>query len=124
VIDRVELIHDGRVIATAGTGREDHVVLTERVRVERSGWLAARVGSDSFIHSAFATSMGAHSSPVYLDVAGQRPWNDEDAAAIRTIIDGSRTWVETIAATRSPEERSRLADYFTSSRKALDEAGR
>ena len=94
------------------------------VRVERSGWLAARVASDSFIHSAFATSMGAHSSPVYLDVAGQRPWNDEDAAVIGTIIDGSRSWVETIAATRSPDERSRLADYFAASRKALDEMRR
>ena len=124
VIDRVELVHDGRVIATAGAGREDRVVLNERVHVERSGWLAARVASDSFIHSAFATSMGAHSSPVYLDVAGQRPWNEEDAAAIGTIIDGSRMWVETIAATRSSEERSRLAEYFISSRKALDEIAR
>jgi hypothetical protein len=122
VIDRVELVHDGRVIATAGRGREDRVVLTERVRIERSGWLAARVGSDSFIHSAFATSMGAHSSPVYVDVGGQRPWNDEDAAVIGTIIDGSRTWVETIASTRSAAERAELAGYFASSRKALDEA--
>ena len=121
VIDRVELVHDGRVIATAGAGREDRVVLTERVRIEGSGWLAARVGSDSFIHSAFATSMGAHSSPVYLDVAGRRPWNEEDAAVIGTIIDGSRTWVETIAATRSAAERAELADYLASSRKALDE---
>jgi hypothetical protein len=124
VIDRVELVHDGRVIATAGGSRADRVVLRERVRVERSGWLAARVASDSFIHSAFATSMGAHSSPVYLDVAGRRPWNDEDAAVIGTIIDGSQTWVETIAATRSAAQRAELADYFASSRKALDEIGR
>jgi hypothetical protein len=68
--------------------------------------------------------MGAHSSPVYLDVAGRRPWNDEDAAVIGTIIDGSQTWVETIAATRSAAQRAELADYFASSRKALDEIGR
>ena len=66
--------------------------------------------------------MGAHSSPVYLDVRGRRPWNDEDAAVIGTIIDGSRTWVETIAATRSAAERADFAQYFASSRKALDEA--
>jgi hypothetical protein len=68
--------------------------------------------------------MGAHSSPVYLDVGGRRPWDEDDAAVIGTIIDGSRTWVETIAATRSLEERSRLADYFASSRQALDEVDR
>ena len=39
--------------------------------VSRSGWLAARVTSRAHIHSAFSTSMGAHSSPVYLDVGGQ-----------------------------------------------------
>ena len=58
--------------------------------------------------------MGAHSSPVYLDVGGRRPFSVEDAAAIGTIIDGARTWVETIAAVRSPAERARLAEYFTS----------
>jgi hypothetical protein len=124
IIDRVELVHDGRVVATAGDGRADRVVLSERIRIERSGWLAARIASREHIHSAFATSMGAHSSPVYLDVGRRRPYSAEDAAAIATIIDGSRTWVETMAAVRSPDERSRLAEYFAASRAALDELGR
>ena len=123
VIDRVELIHDGRIVATAGGaggGAVDHVVLAGRVDVTESGWLAARVTSREHIHSAFATSMGAHSSPVYLDVGGRRPYSASDAAAIGTIIDGARTWVETIAATRSPSERARLAEYFAASRATLD----
>jgi hypothetical protein len=68
--------------------------------------------------------MGAHSSPVYLDVGGRRPYSAEDAAVIGTIIDGSRTWVERTAATRTPAERARLAEYFTRSRAALDDLGR
>ena len=43
---------------------------------------------------------------------------------IGLIIDGARTWVETMAAVRSPAERARLAEYFTSGRAALDELGR
>jgi hypothetical protein len=124
VIDRVELVHDGKVIASSGGGRAtDRVGLSERVAVERSGWLAARVTSREHIHSAFATSMGAHSSPVYLDVGGRRPYSPEDANAIGMIIDGSRTWVETIASVRSADERARLADYFATSRAALDQLG-
>ena len=68
------------------------------------------------VPSPVAGVMGAHAVEVGATV--------EVGAVIGTIIDGSRTWVETIAATRSPEERSRLADYFASSRKALDEVGR
>jgi len=124
IIDRVELIRDGRVVATAGDGGTDRVVLSERLTVERSGWLAARVTSREQIHSAFATSMGAHSSPVYLDVDGRRPYSPDDAAAIAAIIDGSRTWIETMASTRAGDERARLADYFRESREALDALGR
>ena len=65
--------------------------------------------------------MGAHSPPVYLDVGGRRPSSPTDADAIATIIDGARTWVETMAAVRSGDERARLAEYFTSSLAALDD---
>jgi hypothetical protein len=122
VIDRVELVLDGQVIASAGGSRAaDRVVLTETVAVERSGWLAARATSRQHIYSAFATSFGAHSSPVYLDVGGRRPYSPDDARVIATIIDGSRTWVETIASVRSADERARLAGYFATSRATLDE---
>jgi hypothetical protein len=121
VIDLVELVHDGRVVAAAGGGgAADRLVLTERIDVTDSGWLAARVTSREHIRSAFATGMGAHSSPVYLDVGGRRPYSADDAEAIGTIIDGARTWVETVAATRSVAERARFADYFRESRHALD----
>ena len=123
LIDGVELIHDGRVIASHGGGPTDRITVTERVEVTGSGWLAARATSHQQIRSAFATGMGAHSSPVYLDVDGRRPFSETDATAIRTIIDGARTWVETIAATRSSAERARLAAYFQESRDALDALG-
>ena len=89
--------------------------------ITKSGWLAARVTSREQIHSAFATSMGAHSSPVYLEVPGKPAFAADDAAAIGTIIDGARTWVEQIATVRSPAERARLAAYMASSRATLDE---
>ena len=121
VIDRLELIHDGVVIAATSADGGDRASLSERVTVSKGGWLAARVTSREQIHSGFATSMGAHSSPVYLDVPGKPAFAPDDAAAIGTIIDGARTWVEQIATVRSPAERARLAAYMAASRAKLDD---
>ncbi|MEA2577773.1 MAG: hypothetical protein QOD78_1361 [Chloroflexota bacterium] len=121
VIDGIELIHDGVVVAASSGHGGETARLSERIQVTKSGWLAARVTSREQIHSGFSTSMGAHSSPVYLDVPGKPAFAAEDAAAIGTIIDGARTWVETIASVGSPAERARLAAYMASSRATLDE---
>jgi len=122
VIDRLEIIHDGSVVAaTASREPSDQLTLSERIRVTKSGWLAARVTSREQIHSAFSTSMGAHSSPVYVHVPGRPAFSAEDADVIGTIIDGARTWVERIAPVRSAERRRLLVSYFEESRARLDE---
>jgi len=120
VIDGIELIHDSVVVAAVSAHGAETARLSERIQVAKSGWLAARVTSREQIHSAFSTSMGAHSSPVYLEVPGKPAFSPEDATAIGTIIDGARTWVETIASVASPAERARLAAYMASSRAMLD----
>ena len=121
VIDRLELVHDGVVIAATSAHGADRATLSERVTVSKGGWLAARVTSREQIHSGFATSMGAHSSPVYVDVQGKPAFAPDDAAAIGMIIDGARTWVEQVATVRSPEERTQLAAYMAASRQKLDD---
>ena len=124
IIERLELVHDGEVVASAPAANGgDAARLAERVRVASSGFLAARVTSRQQIPSAFATSMGAHTSPVYLDVAGRRPWSEADAAVIGTIVDGARTWVEQLSTVRTAPERRRLADHFARSRRRLDDLG-
>jgi hypothetical protein len=120
VIDGLELVHDGAVVAATTGRRSDRLALDERVRIERSGWLAVRVRSEATIRSGFSTNMGAHSSPVYVDVDGKPPVDAEDAAAIGTIIDGARTWIEEVAAVRTPADRARLAAFLADNRKALD----
>jgi hypothetical protein len=121
IIDGIELVHDGQVIARSTGPTTDRLSLTEHVPVSTSGWLAARVTSPETIRSGFATNMGAHSSPVYLEVDGRRPIDVDDAAAIGTIIDGARTWIDRVAPVHAPADRARLAEFFSSSRATLDE---
>jgi hypothetical protein len=125
VIESLQLVHDGAVVAATARGAgTDRLALSDTVPVSRSGWLAVRVTSRRQIHSAFATSMGAHSSPVYLEVPGRPAFDQADAAAIGMIIDGARTWVERIATVASDAERKRLAAYFETSRARLEELAR
>lgn len=126
VISGLELVHDGVVVASASaaTGAPDGVAeleLAQRIAVNRSGWLAARVTSGHVIHSAFVTAMGAHSSPVYLDVPGRPCFDPEAVEVIGTIIDGARTWASSIATVGPGVDRRRLDRYFESSRARLDE---
>jgi hypothetical protein len=121
VVNGVEIIHDGRVIAATSGDAVDRLDISERVRISGSGWIAARATSRAEIRSAFSTAMGAHTSPVYVDVGGKPTFSVADAEAIATIIDGARTWVERVAVVRSDDERSRLAAYFRRSRSLLDD---
>jgi hypothetical protein len=121
VIDGLQLVHDGRVVAsTDGRGGVDRLGLAERVEVTRGGWLAVRATSRQLIRSAFSTAMGAHSSPVYLDVPGRPAFDPAGAAVIRSIIEGSRTWVASIATVASKAERRRMAAYFEAAAARLD----
>jgi hypothetical protein len=120
VIDGLELVHDGQVIARSEGRATDRLTLTERVPVTASGWLAARVTSPDTIRSGFATNMGAHSSPVYVEGDGRRAFDADDAAAIGTIIDGARTWIEQVAPIDTPERRATLAGFLAESRATLD----
>jgi hypothetical protein len=124
LIDRLELVHDGRVVASTSAGGADLATIGERVEVSKSGWIAARATSRSEILSGFSTGMGAHSSPIYLDVPDRAAWAADDAAAIATIIDGARTWVEKVAVVRSAAERTRLAAHLEASRRTLDKLAR
>jgi hypothetical protein len=120
IIGSIELVHDGEVVARSSSSRDgDRATLFERIRVSRSGWLAVRVTSRHRIHSAFATAMGAHSSPIYLDVPGRPAFSAADAAAIAQVIEGARTWVQTIASVMSEDDRWRMIDYFDASQAEL-----
>jgi hypothetical protein len=121
VIDGLQLIHDGAVIASADApAGTDQITLAERVSVTHGGWLAARVTSSQLIRSAFATAMGAHSSPVYLEVPGRPTFDADDAAVIAMIIDGARTWVESIAPVAPSIDRRRLIAFFDSAQARFD----
>ena len=123
VISDVELVVDGRIVAAVErpSGTMD-LEITERVPVERGTWIAARSRSRHVIGSAFTTSMAAHTSPVYVEVAG-RPLIPrlDDAAVVEQVILGARSWVADLAAIADPSERRRMLAFFDASLERLRE---
>lgn len=71
-LSRVELVHNGKVVAT-GRLAPDKLdgTINERVEIERSGWLSVRAFG--------AGRLQAHTSPVYVEVAGKPAGSREDA---------------------------------------------
>jgi hypothetical protein len=108
------------VARTGVPGATAELALREAIEVSDGSWIAARSRSGHHIESAFATSMAAHTSPVYVEV-DNRPMVPavEDAAAVEQVILGARTWVAELAAIVGPGERARMLAFFDASIETL-----
>jgi hypothetical protein len=116
VIEAVEIVLDGRVVAQRTSEPAAELTLRERIAVDHGGWLAGRSRSSIVIGSAFASAMAAHTSPVYVVIegrAGPRP----DLTTPLALVDGTRAWLEALAPIRDPGQAARF-------RRSLDEAER
>jgi len=120
IIGSVELVVNGRVVA-----REDAPVATKRlglatrIAVRAGAWIAARARSEYEIHSAYNTSMAAHTSPVYVEVADRPLFARADAAAILEVIDGTVRWLDTMATIADPDQRGRMVKRIAASAATL-----
>lgn len=114
VIGEVEVVVNGRVVAaTSDAAGTTDLALHETIEIAAGSWIAARSRSRHHIESAFATSMAAHTSPVYVEVT-DRPLvpTAADAAVVEQVILGTRAWIAEIAAVAEPAERARMLAFL------------
>jgi hypothetical protein len=78
----LEVVSNGQVIATGPAP-----LLEVELPIDHGGWLAARHREDG--------RLTAHTSPIFLEVEGQRPTVDPEAvSALQDILDKTRMWIE------------------------------
>jgi len=120
ILDDLELVVNGQVVATARGPAENELTLEETIDITAGAWIAARSHSRSEIRSAFATSMAAHTSPVYVEVDGAPlvP-RAHESEAVEQVIQGARMWVAELASVDDPAERARMVRFFDSSLETL-----
>lgn len=116
----VDVIYNGRVVAS----REEHggtraLHLTEKVKVPGPGWLAARCASQWGPVTNWGFKIAAHTSPVYVSIPGQDLFSAEAATYFLQLIDGARTYVETLAIRPDPERFAKVQKVFTDARAEL-----
>jgi len=108
-IRRLEIVVNGRVVdaSTAGKG-SSRLSLKSKIPFDSSSWVAARCVSDlqKQMWMMGAGPLGAHTSPVYVTVGGERPFNPTDAMYMLTLLEGSVAYLNTLG-TRLSEGRHR-----------------
>lgn len=126
-LNRVELVHDGEVVAREGweDGRREGTLET-RVAVspsEGSGWVAARCFGDA--RTSYGHFLWAHTSPIYLrarpgagtaGAAAPSPAARAAAAGFVEDLDRSLLWLRTRGKFHYPEQRDRMLGLFDQAR--------
>ena len=96
-VRHVDVVWNGRVVSRrfdpVGRSRWE---ISERLKVERSGWLAVRAYE--------GTGADAHTNPVYVSLNGKLPFDDDACGQILTRLEGS------IRLTPNQEMQERLRD--------------
>jgi hypothetical protein len=86
-LTKAELVHNGKVIATAKLAPDGLTATLEReVALVGGGWLAFRADGPGTRDTATA-SLNAHTNPVYVEAAGAVPRSAEEARAFLKWID-------------------------------------
>jgi hypothetical protein len=96
------------------------MTLKEKVPLAGPGWLAARCSSgEAHLTDRWLLQVCAHTSPVYLRVPGEELFSAPPASYMLTLIEGSLTWVENLAARPDPERFERVCKVFYEARARL-----
>jgi hypothetical protein len=117
---RVEVISNGKIVAS----REDKVgirelTLKESIRLDGPAWLAARCSSRYGPTTSWYFAVAAHTSPVYIRVAGKELFSPETASYMLSLIEGAQTWVENLAIRPDPERFEKIRKTFTDARERV-----
>ena len=115
-VDHVELVVNGRVLESQEPAGRDSLEFTRRIPIERSSWVALRATGPRHRLVLNDTRTFAHTSPVYVTVAG-RPVREPEAVRFY------RDWVERLISRAESTGRfstpERKAETLALFRKAL-----
>jgi hypothetical protein len=109
----LEIVVNGTVVAaeTSADGAR-RLSVTTSLSVRRSGWIAARCGTGTFQYFTLPTQVAAHTSPIYVTVGQDRPFDPMTGEYLITLMQGGLEWLHTLATPESPERQRAIAAIF------------
>jgi hypothetical protein len=116
--DRLELVVNGKVVAESNSAKGSRLEMD--IPMPDGGWIAAGYWGCEDSQGGF--KLLAHTSPVYVQVPGQRPPPDLEAGQnLLKHFDEMLEWVRTQARVENEDQRARLTGIFE---KAKEEVSR
>jgi hypothetical protein len=116
--DRVEVVYNGVAVACRDVFGDAATVLEEEIAVGAGGWLAARCLGHARGGSGLTAS--AHTSPVYVHVAGRPPRIAAEAVAtLGRYLERMLGWVEREGRFENDKQRDDLAGVFRAAQDVL-----
>jgi hypothetical protein len=112
-IHGLEIIHNGKIVAkTSSTEGAKRLELKEKIKIDGSGWLAARCYSYHRVWHVWPVNVAAHTSPIYVVVNNQEVFNPSDAVYIMTLVHGGMEWLDTLSIKADEQTHQRLRSIF------------
>ena len=107
-VHSLQIVHNGEVVAQTDAERGARTLaLDSQVRIDRHGWLCARVAGPNYEpiahHDVWARGVFAHTSPIY--VACGDEWEMADEAGLQymlTLVGGSLEYIRRLSPQRRP----------------------
>ena len=126
---RAELVHNGDVIAAVDARPVGNHFLAElnlSVPINQPGWLALRIpppnltdeGSQTPVNE-FGRKLYGHTSPIYVEVAGQKSFDARVARALLDKLKNARAEISDNGIFEDAQARARVLDVYDESRELL-----
>jgi len=118
----LEVVVNGKVVAkTSSKKGAKSLKLRASTKIHRSSWIAARCGSRALAYHCWPIHLGAHTSPVYVNVGGADMFSPSDATYMVTLIDGGLTYLDTLSVRYEEKRHREMKAIFRKARRILEE---
>jgi hypothetical protein len=118
---RLQLVHNGKVIDTQPARSEGDgyaARLARDLTVDGPGWIALRIEAST--KNEFERQLYAHTSPVYVELAGRRIFDVEAARGLLRLVEEAQAEIRGRGQFSSPEARARLLARYEEAARDLN----
>lgn len=121
-VERIEIVVNGEVVKTlTNDNKQKKLSFKGNIKVDESAWVAARAYSSKLLPTqAHLTGKGspvmAHTSPIYINVKGDKRTSSESAKYLLKITDRTIKWAETMARYKDDKQRKEVVGLYKKAR--------
>jgi hypothetical protein len=115
-LTKAEVVHNGRVIATATLSDEKlTATIDKEIVIDGPGWIAYRANGAGTIDTP-TSALNAHSNPIYVEIAGKSYQSPDEAAAFLKWIDQFELLLRTRDRFPTAKHREQAQDQIEAAR--------